>query len=100
MTGQNVSEVSNAVVMKHVDVAIVWDVTAAMYKKTQLETIPMSAEEAVVSAVPVAMITYSRQPANAQKFMDFLASPEGQAIFAKHGFGAPPKEAAPAVKTG
>jgi len=100
MSGQNVSEVGNAVKMKHVDAAIIWNATAALYNDKEIEVIPICKQQLVCSDVPVGVVAYTKYPQEAQQFVDFLASPEATAIFVKHGFGAPSKEAAPAAKTG
>lgn len=90
MSAQNVSELSNAVKLKQVDAAIVWNATAAMYKKSELTTVTILSKHAVCSPVPVGLVTYSKHPKEAQTFINFLASPESAKIFVKHGFGAAP----------
>jgi molybdate transport system substrate-binding protein len=39
-----------------------------------------------VLIVPIGVTTYTKDPENAQKFADFVASDEGKAIFVRHGF--------------
>jgi molybdate transport system substrate-binding protein len=90
MGGQNVSEVSNAVRLGTLDAAIVWNATAALYTTQDLATIAIPAKYAVTSAIPVAVVTASKQRRAAQQFVSFLAGKEGRRIFLKHGFGMPP----------
>jgi molybdate transport system substrate-binding protein len=95
MTGQNVSELSNAVRLGNLDAAVVWDATASMYSTRDLAKIAIAPRYSVTYRVPVGVVTKSRQMAMAKRYMDFLAGPEGRRIFLKHGFGLP---AAPPAK--
>jgi molybdate transport system substrate-binding protein len=94
MTAQNVSELSNAVKLKQVDAAIVWNAIAAMYNTKELATVTIPAKQAVCSPVPVGVVAYTKFPKEAKAYMEFLASPEATKIFLKHGFGAAPAAAA------
>jgi len=91
MSAQNVSELSNAVKMKHLDAAIVWDATAALYNSKEMVAIAIPAKHTVCSPVPVGALKFTKHSRETQQYLDFLASPEGTRIFVKHGFGAPPK---------
>ena len=91
MSAQNVSELSNAVKLKQLDAAIVWDATAAMYGPKEIVTIPIPAKYAVCSPVPAGALKFTKNPRQAQAFINFLASPEATRVFVAHGFGAPPK---------
>jgi molybdate transport system substrate-binding protein len=80
-----VSELGLQVTMGQLDATIVWDATAAFYAdKADAVAIPPAANE--VSNVAVAILKFSEQPALAQEFVDFLASPDGQAIFRKQHY--------------
>jgi len=80
-----VSELGLQVTMGQLDATIVWDATAALYAgKADAIAIPPAANE--VSSVAVAILKFSEQQALAQEFVDFLASPDGQAIFRKQHF--------------
>jgi molybdate transport system substrate-binding protein len=94
MSAQNVSELSNAVKMKQLDAAIVWDATAAMYNGQEITVIAIPAKHSVCSPVPAGIVTFTKRPKEAKRFIDFLASPEAAKVFLKHGFGTPPKEQA------
>jgi len=91
MSAQNVSELGNAVKMKHLDAAIVWDAAAALYNAKEMAVVRIPAKQAVCSPVPAAVVTFTEQGKEAQRYVDFLASPEGTKVFLAHGFGAPPK---------
>jgi molybdate transport system substrate-binding protein len=80
-----VSELGLQVTMGQLDATIVWDATAAFYvDKADAIAIPPASSE--VSSVAVAILKCSEQPAPAQAFVDFLASPDGQAIFRKQHY--------------
>ena len=91
MSAQNVTELSNAVKMKQLDAAIVWDATAALYSDRELKAVPIDARVATCSPVPAGVLKFSKNAKAAQAYVDFLAGPEAKAIFLKHGFGPPMK---------
>ncbi len=90
LAGQNVSEVGNAVKMKHLDAAIIWDATASLYNSREVQVIPLPKDQKVCSPVPIGVCTFSAHPKEAQQYANFLASPEATKVFLKHGFGPPP----------
>jgi molybdate transport system substrate-binding protein len=93
MAAQNVTELSNAVKMKQIDAAVVWDATAALYTDKELATVPIDETYTTCSPVPAGMLKFSKSRREAQAYIDFLASAEGHKIFLKHGFGPPVKDA-------
>lgn len=99
MSAQNVTELSNAVKMKHLEAAIVWDATAALYNQREMRTIPIEAKYATCSPVPAGVLKFSKSGKEAQAYVSFLASAEAKKIFLKHGFGPPVKDPE-ACKTG
>jgi len=52
----------------------------------KMDAIPIPVRDNVVLIVPIGVTTFTKNPENAQKFADFVASDEGKAIFVKHGF--------------
>jgi molybdate transport system substrate-binding protein len=59
-------------------------------------TIPTSINEVLI--IPVGVTTFTEKQENAQKFIDFVSSDEGKAVFAKHGFPIYPDAAYAGVK--
>lgn len=64
--------------------------------KTDAITIPV--KDNVVLIIPVGVTTFTKNSENAQKFVDFVASEEGKAIFVKHGFPSYPDPAYADIK--
>jgi molybdate transport system substrate-binding protein len=68
------------------DAGFVWNQTVERYSD-DLEIVPLSELEGTVARVSAAVLTSSRQPAAARKFIDYLLSEAGQRSFAESGFG-------------
>ena len=85
MSCMNVVELGNAVKLGHLDAAIVWDGTAALYKG-YVTTVAIPAKYSQTSTIPVGVLKYSKHPKEAAQFMDFLASKEAAPVFEKHGY--------------
>jgi len=68
-----------------IDAAIIWDAVAASFAR-DVEIIPIPLEQNLISKVAIGLLTYSKNRPLARRFMDFLAGPEGKAIFAKHQY--------------
>ena len=69
--------------MNQVDAAIIW---VDLYNPENMDLIEIPIEEGFVKVVPIGTLTFSENKENAEKFMNFVASDEGKAIFVKHGF--------------
>ncbi|MEN6401381.1 MAG: molybdate ABC transporter substrate-binding protein [Armatimonadia bacterium] len=80
----NVPELGNSVKLKSVDVAIVWNVTAAQQTK-DCDVVAIDKALYQPSLAPIGMLKFSKHPAEAQAFIDFLCSSEGQAIVKQSG---------------
>jgi molybdate transport system substrate-binding protein len=91
MSAQNVTELSNAIKLRQLDAAVVWDATAAMYNTKELVTITMPAKYRSVSPIPAGVLNFTKLPKDAQRYVDFLASDRAERIFKKHGFSPRPK---------
>jgi len=100
MSALNVIELGNAVKLGHLDAAIVWDATAALYKKTEMETISLPDEHRVYSPIPVGVLTFSKHPKEAERFMNFLASDSAAKVFQEYGYSVSKKKAPAAEKKG
>lgn len=80
-----IPELANAVSMRTVDAGIVWDAVAAQHAKN-VDSIPIKPQYNEVAEVLVTTLTCSKQPAEAEKLMQFIAGEEAAAILHKHGF--------------
>jgi molybdate transport system substrate-binding protein len=80
-----VSELANHVKLGHLDAAIVWDATAA-YVSDDADAIPIPPGQNIVSTVAVSVLTSSQPPAVAEKFAEFVASPQGREVFRRHHY--------------
>jgi molybdate transport system substrate-binding protein len=89
MSALNVIELGNGVKLNHLDAAIVWDATAALYENGEVTTIPIERNIAVVSPVPAAVLLCSQHQQAARRFVDFLGSDAAARIFVKHGYSVP-----------
>lgn len=83
----NVRSVLTKVELGEADAGIVYatDVAAA----AGVRTVQVPAEFNVVAEYPIAVLTGAKNRGAADAFVQFVLSPEGQGILAKHGFGAP-----------
>jgi ABC-type molybdate transport system substrate-binding protein len=80
-----VPELANALKLKTIDAAILWDATAFQSRK-DVDTIEIPAEWSEVAVVPIGVLRCARNVEAARQFMEFVASAEAQAIFRVHGY--------------
>ena len=66
--------------------------TDAVAAGKKVRTIPIPAEYNVVGEYPIAPVTGTADPADAESFIEFVLSPAGQSILRAHGFLSPPAE--------
>ena len=78
-----VNELLVYVAMDQADAALIFE---DLYNPEAMEKIDIPKAQGKVDVVPIGTLTFSKNPENAEKFMNFVASDEGKAIFAKHGF--------------
>lgn len=80
-----VNELIVYIAMDQADAALIWE---DLYNPETMEIIdiPVDQNSAGVKVVPIGTLTFSKQKENAEKFIGFVASDEGKAIFEKHGF--------------
>jgi molybdate transport system substrate-binding protein len=78
-----VNELLVYISMNQADAAIIWE---DLYNAGTMELIDIPIEEGFVKVVPIGTLTFSENPENAEKYMNFVASDEGLSIFRKHGF--------------
>lgn len=91
MSPMNVVELGNAIKLRHLDAAIVWNATAALYGD-DITTSLIPEKWRVDSPIPVGVLKFSKQPTAATQFMNFLATPEARKVFLKHGYDMPPQK--------
>lgn len=85
---------ATAISLKSVDAVIGWRVFEH-WDPERIETIPLNpAEIRRIGYIPVAISTYTKQRELAQRFIDYLLSPEGQKNFKKYHYFATAAEAA------
>jgi molybdate transport system substrate-binding protein len=88
--GATVNELVVYTSMKQADASIIWEDLVVNSEKMEIVEIPR--EQNIVKIIPIGTLTFSEKKGTATKFVDFVASPEGKAIFEKHGFTAYPDE--------
>ena len=88
--GATVNELIIYISMKQADASIIWEDLVVYSDKMEVVAIPVG--QNIIKIVPIGTLTASEQNVTATKFVDFVASPEGKAIFEKHGFTKYPDE--------
>lgn len=88
--GATVNELVVYTSMKQADASIIWEDLVVNSEKMEIVEIPR--EQNIVKIIPIGTLTFSEKKDVARKFVDFVASREGKAIFEKHGFTAYPDE--------
>lgn len=83
-TGSTVVELANAVKLKTVDAAIVWDATAALYDDVKVIRIPRN--QNVIARISIAILKFSKRKMEAKKFLEFITSDKAKEVFKKHGY--------------
>jgi molybdate transport system substrate-binding protein len=90
---ESCEKTATAVSLKTVDAVIGWSVFEH-WDPARIETIPLKKQEiSRIGYIPAAIATYTKNRAMAQKFIDFLLSAEGQAIYRKYHYFMTPDEA-------
>lgn len=83
-----VPELPNALKLGGIDACIVWDAVANYpWVRPVVEVIPIPPEQNVITANPLAILKFTKNPEAAEKFLRFALT-EGQKILRKHGFTA------------
>jgi molybdate transport system substrate-binding protein len=71
------------------DAVIVWDAIARYYSKYGTE-VPIPVDKNVFSTVNIGILTFTKYRPQAEAFVKFAASPEGQSIFNQHNYRTEP----------
>jgi len=69
------------------DAAIVWE---DLYNPDEMDEVEIPQEMNDVKVVPIGTLVFSENKEMAEKFMNFVASDEGKAVFVDHGFATYP----------
>lgn len=90
---ESCEKTATAVSLKTVDAVIGWSVFEH-WDPERIETVPLKKQEINrIGYIPAAIATFTQNRALAQKFIDFLLSAEGQAIYRKYHYFMTPDEA-------
>lgn len=84
--GENVRQTLELLDTGNADVALT---SASLLQGKNFDLVPPGWHQPIVQKVGIVAASPNREAA--QKFLEFLLSPPGQAIFAKFGFGPPPR---------
>ena len=68
-----------------VDAAITWEETV-LFAPDETDIIGIPEEENIIKIIPIGTLTFSENKESARKFVDFITSDEGKAIYKKYGF--------------
>jgi molybdate transport system substrate-binding protein len=85
--GESVRQVLDYVARGEVDAGIVYS-TDAVLARDRVKVVQPLKEHRPIS-YPIAIVAASPKPAAAQHWLDYVLSPEGQALLARFGFGPP-----------
>lgn len=81
-------ELGNTIKLGHLDATIIWNATAHRIKDS-IDVIPIDPRYRIDSPIPLGVLKFSENKPFANKFLDFVLSPKGKAIFEKHGYAIP-----------
>lgn len=82
---QTVNELGMQIQAGSLDAVIVWDAMARYYSRYG-EQVAIPPEKNEISTVDIGVLSFSKNKPLAEKFVDFAASEQGQAIFRKHNY--------------
>jgi len=90
---ESCEKTATAISLKMADAVIGWSVFAH-WDPARIETVRLPATQVQrIGYIPIAVSKFTKNNASARRFIDFLAGPEGQKIFARHNYFATLKEA-------
>lgn len=90
---ESCEKTATAVSLKAVDAVIGWSVFEH-WDPIRIETIPLKPSEVIrVGYLPIAVSRYSDDPALAKRFIEFILSEKGKAVFRKYKYFMSPQEA-------
>ncbi len=77
-------ELGNSIKLGAVDATIQWDAVASWYLD-DVDVVAVPITKKTISPVPLGILKFTKHKAEAQKFLEFVAGPEGKAIFKASG---------------
>ncbi|MFW6221933.1 MAG: molybdate ABC transporter substrate-binding protein [Fibrobacterota bacterium] len=80
-----VNELGAAIELNTVDAVILWDTNARHFSETG-DVVKIPREKNAISTVPIVMLTSSKYPKEAKRFIQFVASEKGKNIFHAKGY--------------
>lgn len=83
-TTATANEIVTNLKIKQGDASILWEENA--FKVKDIETIQIPKKNSAVSTIPACVLNTSKDKELSKKFIDFVISDEGKAIFKKYGF--------------
>ena len=90
---ESCAKTAMVVSLQAVDAVLGWRVFQ-YWDSTRIQTIPLPAQAiSRIGYIPIAISRYSQQPELAQRFIDFVLSPRGKAIFERYRYLASPEAA-------
>jgi molybdate transport system substrate-binding protein len=91
---ESCEKTATAISLKMADAVIGWRVFEH-WDAARIETVPLPREQIPrIGYIPVAISKFSQDRAAAQRFIDFLAGPEGRAVYVRHHYFATEEDAA------
>ena len=87
LTAGSATKLIMPLAMKNLDVVINWLAVAKAWE-AKVDSIKIPPEKLAYSVAPIGMTTFSKKKEWTRKYLDFVSSEEGRAMFAKFGFGA------------
>ncbi|MBN1568837.1 MAG: molybdate ABC transporter substrate-binding protein [Acidobacteria bacterium] len=90
---ESCEKTATAISLKMVDAVIGWSVFEH-WDPERIQTVRLpSAQVPRIGYIPIAISRFTKNRNEAQRFIDFIAGPEGRKIFARHKYFATPEEA-------
>jgi molybdate transport system substrate-binding protein len=78
-----VNELVTYITTGQADATVIWE---DLYVPDKMDVVSIPVKQNIIKTIPVGVLTFSENKDEAQKFVDFIASDEGKAIFEKDGF--------------
>lgn len=91
---ESCEKTATAISLRMADAVLGWSVFEH-WDPDRIETIPLHQDQIPrIGYIPIAISRFTQDRAAAQRFVDFLAGPDGRAVFARHHYFATARDAA------